>query len=210
MSHFTKAETKEVWFESGSCLDELDEEYAETMLHSPAEVVEYVDGSAEMLVKTSDGRTWRVDAKAARPVKDKTKLGVPDILSMNDLSEHSLMYSLRLRYDNDDFYTFVGPILISINPYKWKEDIYTAENMKRYKGAHQNSVPPHVFAVADSSYRTLVTHDADGGNSAAAGGGGAMDGGAMGASGRNQSVIISGESGAGKTEATKIIMQCVK
>ena len=137
MTHFVDPETKEVWFEASCCLDEVDAEYAERMMFTPAEVVTYEEkeGAAglmvrkEMVVKTSDGRAWRMDAEKVRPLKDKTKLGVPNILSMNDFSEHSLMHSLRLRYNDDDFYTYVGQILISINPYKWNPDLYSPENM---------------------------------------------------------------------------------
>ena len=218
MTHFVDPETKEVWFEASCCLDEVDAEYAERMMFTPAEVVTYEEkeGAAglmvrkEMVVKTSDGRAWRMDAEKVRPLKDKTKLGVPNILSMNDFSEHSLMHSLRLRYNDDDFYTYVGQILISINPYKWNPDLYSPENMSRYKGVEQQLVPPHAFAVADSSFGALVRHEGGVGGGGEAkgseeGGGGA--GAAAAGEFRDQSIIISGESGAGKTEATKIIMQ---
>ena len=63
--------------------------------------------------------------------------GVDDILSLREFSEKSLIHTLRSRYTRDDIYTFVGPILISINPYKWFKDLYTESSMIEYHGRKQ-------------------------------------------------------------------------
>lgn len=110
-----------------------------------------------------------------------------DILQMSDLSEASLLENLRRRYENEFIYTYVGPILIAINPYKPLDAIYSEQKMTEYYGKTMGMLPPHVFALADHAYTQLIQ-------------GGALDP-------ANQSIIISGESGAGKTETTKIIMQ---
>ncbi|CEG45326.1 myosin 29 [Plasmopara halstedii] len=109
-----------------------------------------------------------------------------DILHMSDLSEQSLLENLRKRYEHDLIYTYVGPIVIAINPYK-QLDVYSERHMTEYYGKAMGSLPPHVFALADHAYTQLIQ-------------GGALDP-------ANQSIIISGESGSGKTETTKIIMQ---
>ncbi|TDH72005.1 hypothetical protein CCR75_001030 [Bremia lactucae] len=109
-----------------------------------------------------------------------------DILHMSDLSELSLLENLRKRYEHELIYTYVGPILIAINPYK-KLDVYSERHMTEYYGKAMGVLPPHVFALADHAYTQLIQ-------------GGALDP-------ANQSIIISGESGSGKTETTKIIMQ---
>lgn len=112
---------------------------------------------------------------------------VEDILQMSDLSEASLLENLRRRYEHEMIYTYVGPILIAINPYKPLDAAYSERNMTEYFGKAMGALPPHVFALADQAYMHLIQ-------------GGAVDP-------ANQSIIISGESGAGKTETTKIIMQ---
>ncbi|RLN58285.1 hypothetical protein BBP00_00007077 [Phytophthora kernoviae] len=109
-----------------------------------------------------------------------------DILQMSDLSEQSLLENLRKRYEHQLIYTYVGHILIAINPYQ-QLDTYSERKMTEYYGKAMGMLPPHVFALADHAYTQLIQ-------------GGALDP-------ANQSIIISGESGSGKTETTKIIMQ---
>ncbi|RLN76933.1 hypothetical protein BBJ28_00015394, partial [Nothophytophthora sp. Chile5] len=110
-----------------------------------------------------------------------------DILQMSDLSEQSLLENLRRRYEHELIYTYVGSILIAINPYKQLDSAYSERKMTEYYGKAMGMLPPHVFALADHAYTQLIQ-------------GGALDP-------ANQSIIISGESGSGKTETTKIIMQ---
>lgn len=110
-----------------------------------------------------------------------------DIARMNNMHEGPLLHLLKLRYMNDEIYTFTGDILISLNPYirggvfdkvyHIPDDLYDYENDRH----------PHVYAVADKAYRCMM---------------GALD-----PSKRNQSLIVSGESGAGKTEGCKCVMR---
>jgi myosin heavy subunit len=114
---------------------------------------------------------------------------VDDILKLCEFSEMSLLHSLRVRYARDDIYTFVGPILISINPYKKIPNFYGDEQIVEYHNSsgHRRAVPPHIFVIAEAAYTSLmlsVSQDCA----------------------RNQAIIISGESGSGKTESTKVIM----
>ena len=106
---------------------------------------------------------------------------VQDMCNLEELTEQDMLSNLRARFSNKDIYTYVGSILISINPYYFYS-IYNPKYTSMYQGKALGSLPPHIFAIADISYHTML-HDRE-----------------------NQSVIISGESGAGKTESTKFLL----
>lgn len=108
--------------------------------------------------------------------------GVEDMVTLGDLHEAGLMHTLRIRYLRDEIYTYTGAILVSVNPYQMLP-IYTPEKIKEYRGQLIGALPPHLFAIADNAFSDMSER------------------------GASQSVIISGESGAGKTEATKVILQ---
>jgi myosin heavy subunit len=170
------------------------------------------------LVKTSDGTLHKIsDSTKLHPLTAPDDyVGMDDVLHLPQISEASLVHSLRVRYKRDDIYTSAGPILISVNPYKTvnlpdAESIYSDDQMMLYRSKMEyGEKPPHLFQIADRAYTALMDsvhpstqsehlsdedavmmrehHVAPG-------------------SIRDQSIIISGESGAGKTEATKIIMK---
>lgn len=112
---------------------------------------------------------------------------IQDLLTLVELKEDVIREVLDDRYAKDYIYTFVGPILIAINPYKSIQDLYSEKKMKEYHGKPSHLVSPHVFVLADQAYSELVHSDIE--------------------HPYNQSIIISGESGSGKTETMKIIMQ---
>ncbi|CAM9525616.1 unnamed protein product, partial [Choristocarpus tenellus] len=186
----------------------VDSGYAARWLYMPATVLQPVPDAEDLvLIKTGDGEIHRIKANTLRRVGQKDLEGVPDVLCLSDLTEASLLHTLRVRFNNDEVYTLVGPVLVSINPYVWIEGLYSEETMLEYHGSGvrpgseaDDALPPHLFAVADESYGDLVNFvcalkcnsDSD------------KRSGTFKVS--NQSIIISGESGAGKTEATKIIM----
>lgn len=116
-----------------------------------------------------------------------------DLLQLNDLSEITLLDHLKARYNENYVYTYVGPIVIAINPYKALPNLYDGQCMTAYTGRRPGDLSPHVFAVADQAYFHLIYDSGYDENDVKIP--------------ENQSIIISGESGAGKTETTKIIMQ---
>ena len=107
--------------------------------------------------------------------------GVDDMAKLNFLHEASILDNLRRRFRSSLPYAYTGDILIATNPYHWL-DIYTTELMDEYKEFLRQQLPPHAYATSAAAYRGLRDF------------------------GKNQSILVSGESGAGKTETVKILM----
>lgn len=105
------------------------------------------------------------------------------MIKLSPLTEEAIRNNLKERYARGGVYTSVGTVLLSVNPFQIIDGLYDAEVTERYRKNGQPGQPPHVFGTADSAYRGLV------------------------ADWKEQSVIVSGESGAGKTEATKLILE---
>lgn len=107
-----------------------------------------------------------------------------DLSDLAFLNEPSVLHSLENRFKNDQIYTYSGLFLVSINPYKWIPSLYHQTAIQSYKGkGRTDNTRPHIFAIADEAYSQLL------------------------ATGVNQSILVTGESGAGKTENTKKIIQ---
>lgn len=114
---------------------------------------------------------------------DETIEGVEDMQSLRFLNEASILYNLKKRFLASLPYTFTNDIVIALNPYKWMESLYGDEPSKLYMKYHGiKKLQPHVYATSAAAYQHLIQ------------------------TGSNQSILVSGESGAGKTETTKIIM----
>lgn len=127
----------------------------------------------------SDG--IRVMMESALTARDR--VGVQDfVLLENHTSEVAFIENLRKRFKENLIYTYIGSVLVSVNPYKELE-IYTKQHMERYRGVNFYEVSPHIYAVGDNAYRSMRTER------------------------RDQCILISGESGAGKTEASKKVLQ---
>jgi myosin XV len=124
--------------------------------------------------------TLQAGEGSLRVRQDLGKTGVEDMTQLDDLHEASLLWNLRLRYDNGQIYTYAGSILIAVNPYKMFPESYGIEMAKKYSGKPLGTLPPHLFAIGAAAHSALPSP---------------------------QVVVISGESGSGKTESTKLVMQ---
>ncbi|XP_051563867.1 unconventional myosin-Ib-like isoform X3 [Myxocyprinus asiaticus] len=111
-------------------------------------------------------------------------IGVGDMVLLEPLSEDSFIENLKNRFDHNEIYTYIGSVVISMNPYK-SLPIYTAEKVEEYRNRNFYELSPHIYALADEAYRSLRHQDKD------------------------QCILITGESGAGKTEASKFVMSYV-
>uniref|UniRef100_A0A3B4UQE9 Osteoclast-stimulating factor 1 n=1 Tax=Seriola dumerili TaxID=41447 RepID=A0A3B4UQE9_SERDU len=110
--------------------------------------------------------------------------GVDDMVLLSKISEDAITDNLKKRYMDDYIFTYIGAVLISVNPFK-QLPYFTEREVELYQGAAQYENPPHIYALADNMYRNMMIDS------------------------ENQCVIISGESGAGKTVAAKYIMSYV-
>ncbi|KAG7308072.1 hypothetical protein JYU34_006714 [Plutella xylostella] len=116
------------------------------------------------------------------PAGDPNK-DVDDNCELMFLNEATLLNNIITRYKKDKIYTYVANILLAVNPYKDIKDMYSSSTIKKYQGKSLGELPPHVFAVADKAFRDMKSLK------------------------QSQSIIVSGESGAGKTESTKYILK---
>ncbi|KAF9609184.1 hypothetical protein IFM89_013574 [Coptis chinensis] len=109
--------------------------------------------------------------------------GVDDMTKLAYLHEPGVLQNLASRFTLNEIYTYTGNILIAVNPFQRLPHLYDVHMMEQYKGAAFGELSPHLFAVADACYRALINDHG------------------------SQSILVSGESGAGKTETTKMLMR---
>ncbi|XP_059488702.1 myosin-VIIa-like isoform X2 [Neocloeon triangulifer] len=137
----------------------------------------------KLTIKDDEEKTRTVSVDAIVKTMHQTSVqGVEDMISLGDLHEPGILRNLQMRYKDNLIYTYTGSILVAINPYKVLP-IYTQNQIKQYRGKKIGQEPPHIFAVGDNSFSNMQRYK------------------------QNQCIVISGESGAGKTESTKLILQ---
>ncbi|KAJ1548826.1 Myosin type-2 heavy chain 1 [Cladochytrium tenue] len=117
------------------------------------------------------------------PLKNPPMLeGIDDLSNLSYLHEPAVLHNVRLRYLQEQIYTYSGIVLIAMNPFQ-RLALYSPDIMREYSGKRRGELEPHLFAVAEEAYRTMIKEK------------------------KNQSIIVSGESGAGKTQSAKYIMR---
>uniref|UniRef100_A0A8V0X0N1 Myosin-7 n=1 Tax=Gallus gallus TaxID=9031 RepID=A0A8V0X0N1_CHICK len=107
---------------------------------------------------------------------------IEDMAMLTFLHEPAVLYNLKERYASWMIYTYSGLFCVTVNPYKWLP-VYNAEVVAAYRGKKRSEAPPHIFSISDNAYQNMLTDR------------------------ENQSILITGESGAGKTVNTKRVIQ---
>ncbi|GMI74748.1 myosin 1 [Hibiscus trionum] len=134
----------------------------------------------ESVISFPEGKVLKVNSDSLIPANPDILDGVDDLMQLSYLNEPSVLYNLQYRYNQDMIYTKAGPVLVAVNPFK-EVPLYGNDYIQAYK--NKSIETPHVYAIADTAIREMTRDEV------------------------NQSIIISGESGAGKTETAKIAMQ---
>ncbi|XP_017341765.1 unconventional myosin-Va [Ictalurus punctatus] len=149
---------------------------------------DYRAGDTAVHLKLEDGTEleYKLDPKSSTlpPLRNPDILvGENDLTALSYLHEPAVLHNLRIRFiDSKLIYTYCGIILVAINPYETLP-IYGADIINAYSGQNMGDMDPHIFAVAEEAYKQMVRDE------------------------RNQSIIVSGESGAGKTVSAKYSMR---
>ncbi|XP_052543311.1 unconventional myosin-VIIb isoform X1 [Tympanuchus pallidicinctus] len=141
--------------------------------------------SGRILLEDDEGKEHWITARnmhTVRPMDPSTAQGVEDMIRLGDLHEAGMVHNLLIRHQQHKIYTYTGSILVAVNPYQLLP-LYTVDLIRLYCNKRIGELPPHVFAIADNCYFNMKRNK------------------------RDQCCVISGESGAGKTESTKLILQ---
>ncbi|XP_041854267.1 myosin-4-like [Melanotaenia boesemani] len=136
----------------------------------------------KVTVKTTDDRVLTLKEEQVFPMNPPKFDKIEDMVMMTHLHEPAVLFNLKERYAAWMIYTYSGLFCVTVNPYKWLP-VYNPEVVQAYRGKKRMEVPPHIFALSDNAYQSMLTDR------------------------ENQSILITGESGAGKTVNTKRVIQ---
>ncbi|XP_061472395.1 myosin-1B-like [Rhineura floridana] len=132
--------------------------------------------------KTESGESVTVKEDQVFPMNPPKYDKIEDMAMMTHLHEPGVLYNLKERYAAWMIYTYSGLFCVTVNPYKWLP-VYNPEVVNAYRGKKRQEAPPHIFSISDNAYQFMLTDR------------------------ENQSILITGESGAGKTVNTKRVIQ---
>nr|XP_054501142.1 myosin-1B-like isoform X3 [Agelaius phoeniceus] len=138
--------------------------------------------SGKVTVKTEAGETLTVKEDQVFSMNPPKYDKIEDMAMMTHLHEPAVLYNLKERYAAWMIYTYSGLFCVTVNPYKWLP-VYNPEVVLAYRGKKRQEAPPHIFSISDNAYQFMLTDR------------------------ENQSILITGESGAGKTVNTKRVIQ---
>ncbi|CAJ0917132.1 unnamed protein product, partial [Ranitomeya imitator] len=150
--------------------------------------IEYIKGkiksseAGKTTVDTEDGRTVTLKPDDVFPMNPPKFDKIEDMAMLTHLHEPAVLFNLKDRYKAWMIYTYSGLFCVTVNPYKWLP-VYNPEVVNAYRGKKRQEAPPHIFSISDNAYQFMLTDR------------------------ENQSILITGESGAGKTVNTKRVIQ---
>lgn len=123
------------------------------------------------------------DTNSDVPLMRNQAENVEDLTTLSHLNEPSVLNVIKMRYSQFNIYTYSGIVLIAVNPFQRNDELYSNYRIKRYANTRRGDEEPHLFAIAEEAYRCMINRK------------------------QNQSIVVSGESGAGKTVSAKYIMR---
>ncbi|KAM4662247.1 myosin-4-like [Discoglossus pictus] len=144
-------------------------------------IIQSKDGK-NVTVKTDGGNVVTAKEDDIYPMNPPKYDKLEDMAMLTHLNEPSVLYNLKERYAAWMIYTYSGLFCVTVNPYKWLP-VYNPEVVAAYRGKKRMETPPHIFSISDNAYQNMLTDR------------------------ENQSILITGESGAGKTVNTKRVIQ---
>ncbi|GLE06274.1 hypothetical protein PINS_up015521 [Pythium insidiosum] len=174
-----------VWLEAEVVKEERSDDGKARLIHAK---VTLPDGAQEdRVVDLNDKQTkalLAVHQLETLPYQNENvgEEGIEDMITLNYLHEAAILFNVKTRFLQKLPYTYTGEICIAVNPYQWLPELYEDEQHMKYLQLPKEELPPHVYATSVASYDNMRRTE------------------------RNQSILVSGESGAGKTETTKILM----
>lgn len=142
---------------------------------------EIVSTKGDLISVTYKGEEKQLKKDLVQQVNPPKYEKAEDMSNLTYLNDASVLYNLKERYYANLIYTYSGLFCVAINPYK-RFPIYTNRVVQMYRGRRRQEMPPHLFAIADGAYTDMIANR------------------------ENQSMLITGESGAGKTENTKKVI----
>ncbi|XP_012883976.1 PREDICTED: myosin-15 [Dipodomys ordii] len=140
------------------------------------------EADGKLIVETRDGKCLSVKEDKIQKTNPAKFDVIEDLAMLAPLNEASMLHTLKRRYEHWMIYTYSGIFCVTINPYKWLP-VYQKDVVAAYKGKRPSEVPPHIFAVAENAFQEML-HNRE-----------------------NQSLLFTGESGAGKTVNSKFVLQ---
>lgn len=147
-------------------------------------ILEFVSETDDSQVFTVETEDLSEDNEKLPPLRNPPILeAAEDLTSLSYLNEPAVLHAIKVRYSQLNIYTYSGIVLIATNPFQRVDQLYSQDIVQAYAGKRRGELDPHLFAIAEDAYRCMKQD------------------------GRNQTIVVSGESGAGKTVSAKYIMR---